>query len=392
MRYALLVTALSIIMCFPLLGQGQAVPLSGQAEISVLTVAQGDPLWAAFGHCGMRVHDPITGIDRAYDYGVFDFTKPTFYSDFTKGLLLYKLVAGPYRRFVRKYELEGRWIKEQILNLDSADTQGLFNYLENNALPQNCEYEYHYFYDNCATRLIDIVQAQLGDRMVQNHDHLEEGITIRDLVNQYNFEHPWGDFGIDLVLGSNIDKVATPRHIAFLPDFTNLVFANSQLKTAAGMTPLIKEERVALDFPQKDPNYSQPFTPTRVMWLLFILAILLSARQHKWTRLATTFDFILFFLIGIAGLLMALLWFGTGHVDTGNNWNLLWAWPTHLLILPFLFKKSWQRKIRRYFGVSAIFTVLIVLLWWAWPQDMPNAAIPLVLAGAIRSARLGFAN
>ena len=80
----------SVSAAMPAMAQDLPITLSSQAQVSLLTVDQWTKLSAAFGHSGLRVYDPVTSVDRAYDYGVFD-RSSTFYRDFTKGLLKYQV-------------------------------------------------------------------------------------------------------------------------------------------------------------------------------------------------------------------------------------------------------------------------------------------------------------
>lgn len=374
-----------------LFAQGTKITLSDQATVSLLTVDQYDALWAAFGHASLRIYDPVTGVDRAYDYGVFDFTSPTFYSDFTKGLLKYRVARSSFDQFLRRYEVQGRWVKEQVLNLDSAEVQAVFDYVEWNILPENRYYMYHYFYNNCATLLIDIVQNELGDRVRFPADHLEKEYTLRGLVHDYTYMDPFAQFGIDLILGSNIDKAATPREVAFLPDYTAKAFANAELMKDGQWVPLAQPQVTVLNLPSlREREFSFIFTPARICWLVFVMALLITLRQRKMPLVGRIFDWLVFLILGLSGTLMAYMWFGTDHVDCANNYNLLWALPTHAILAFFLLKTSWTHKVRRYFRLVAIFSLLVVLLWWLWPQDMPNAAIPLVLTAVLRGGRAGF--
>lgn len=132
--------------------------LSDSSRISLMTVAPGDFLYSTFGHSALRVFDPVNNIDRCYNYGTFDFDQPNFYLNFCRGKLLYSLDVEPGRHFVRGNLQDNRPMQEQVFDLGAAQRQRLFNLLETNALPENRSYKYDFFYDNCATRIRDIVQ------------------------------------------------------------------------------------------------------------------------------------------------------------------------------------------------------------------------------------------
>ena len=69
----------------------QNIPYSDNTIISVLTCGPGDELYSKFGHSAFRIQDFNKHYDVVYNYGVFDFTKPNFYTNFAKGKLYYNL-------------------------------------------------------------------------------------------------------------------------------------------------------------------------------------------------------------------------------------------------------------------------------------------------------------
>src|SRR5690606_20603691 len=136
--------------------------LSDSSRISLLTVAPGEELYSAFGHTGIRVTDFKNEFDVVFNYGTFDFEQPGFYSNFVKGKMLYMISANNFDDFVSEYIYEKRSITEQTLNLSVHDKQEIFAYLYNNLLPENREYYYDFFWDNCATRPRDVFESVLG--------------------------------------------------------------------------------------------------------------------------------------------------------------------------------------------------------------------------------------
>lgn len=94
-----------ILMSFTVSGQ---TVLSDRAEIFVITCGPSQKeLYSAFGHSAIRVQDPVSGLDLAYNYGVFKFDTK-FYFNFTRGNLFYNLGVYPYARFRDYYILENR--------------------------------------------------------------------------------------------------------------------------------------------------------------------------------------------------------------------------------------------------------------------------------------------
>ena len=128
-----------------------------------------------------------------------------------------------------------------------------------------------------------------------------------------------------------------------------------------------------------------------VRWLNFTLLLLIvfgiSSLQSQWARaVITVFDFLFFFVLGLAGILLLFMWFGTDHKVCQNNYNLLWALPTNLVAAFFIgSKKAWVRK---YFNIVFWLTVVLALTWFFLPQQMNNALIPIVLLIIYRSWNL----
>ncbi|MEM9896749.1 MAG: DUF4105 domain-containing protein, partial [Bacteroidota bacterium] len=215
MRYTL--GALIILFATSLLAQ---VQLTKSAKIAVVTLGpyQGE-VWSAFGHNGFRIEDPETGLDWFYDYGVYDFDQENFFLNFAEGLLKYKVSVREWARTFAYHKRLDRYIKLQYLNLNPNEKQKLFNYLQNNARPENAEYLYNYVYDNCATKIRDVLEENFPDRITFDLSYKEDGKTIRDLMDDYLGQQYWGDLGIDIGLGQQVDKEATAYEYMFLPPY-----------------------------------------------------------------------------------------------------------------------------------------------------------------------------
>ena len=140
--------------------------LSNQAEIAVMTLGpyQGE-LYSAFGHTAIRVSDPIQGIDYVFNYGIFDFDQENFYWNFARGKMLYQLGVAQYERFKQAYIHENRYIIEQHLNLTSQEKQKVYDFLLWNSQPENKMYNYNYVYDNCSSKVPEILDKIFPGRI-----------------------------------------------------------------------------------------------------------------------------------------------------------------------------------------------------------------------------------
>ena len=117
-------TLLSFLFLFSVCAtSAQYFKLSVYAEVSIITVGPGENLYEVFGHSTVRIKDPVLNFDLAYNYGIFDFSKPGFYSNFAKGKLEYLLARYPFQNFVRSNKQDKRWVKEQVLDLTQEQKQ-----------------------------------------------------------------------------------------------------------------------------------------------------------------------------------------------------------------------------------------------------------------------------
>jgi hypothetical protein len=357
--------------------------LSEKAEISVLTLGpwQGQ-VYTAFGHSAFRVFDPANGIDYAYNYGVFNFDRPNFYLDFAKGHNYYMLGVADYKRFEYSYIYFDRYIHEQQLNLTVEQKQRLFDYLQWNAQPENAEYLYDYFYDNCATKIPAVMLKVFGDTIQFDSSHIKTNYTIRELTDLYLMHQPWGDLGIDLGLGLPMDKKAAAYEYMFLPDYVEAGFTNATIKKNGVSEPLVKERKEIYASQHNTPPNTL-IHPLLVFGIVFIIVGIISYRDIRRKKISQWLDIILFTIVGFLGLLLLLLWVATDHKAAAKNMNLLWALPTHLIAIFAMIKNA--KWLKSYFLLSACIALLLLATWAFLPQKLHYSLVPLVMALGVRS-------
>lgn len=361
------------------------VQLTDKAEIRIVTCGpyQGE-LYSAFGHSAIRVFDPELGIDLIYNYGVFNFNQPNFYLNFAKGHLLYRLAVSRYQPFVESYIEENRYVHEQILNLTPAENQKVFEFLQWNAQEDNMHYYYDYFYDNCATRVRDVMKNALGDSVRFEDSHITTSYTIRDLCDLYLQQQPWGDLGIDLCLGLPMDKPATPWMYMFLPDYLEQGYDHAYIKVKTGEKPLVKETISVYEaLPEKkETNWN---TPILYFTAFLILGLMITYQGYNAQRGMYWFDAVVFSIVGLIGWLLFILWFATDHRAAAQNMNILWAIPLHFPVALILLRKKKPNWLKPYFTLTALIA-FITLIAWPWlPQDLNNSLIPLVILLMVRA-------
>ena len=357
------------------------VQLSVYSEISIVTTDAGNELFEAFGHSAIRIKDPVLQLDLVYNYGIFDFNAPNFYTNFTKGRLLYKLGRYQFKYFLESYKQDKRWVKQQVLNLTQQQRQAFFMYLERNASPQNATYLYDPFFNNCASKLKDITTTILGDKVEFNDKEIEKELSFRTLMNREIHWNTWGGFGINLALGSKLDKTANLQQYMYLPDYVYTIFKNSTVYFKNQKKPLVKKEELLLDFPNR--KQSLPLiSPLLVFSIIALLGIFITYRDNKNQKRTKWIDTILLITTGLVGFLIVFLWFFTDHSTTPNNFNVLWAFSPNLIIV-FLLNKG-KKWLSTYFIFLIFLLVIIPIIWITNIQHFPIAVIPLLILLFVR--------
>ena len=351
-------------------------------RISLLTCSPGTELYSIFGHTAIRVQDARTGADEVYNYGTFEFGED-FYIKFIRGRLPYYLDVEPMQEFLYLYQLEGRSVLEQEVLLDCNRKAALLQALQVNLLPANRQYRYDFLFDNCTTRAADMIYrhagAQVATAGVIPADR-SKAPSFRNLIHEYldRGHQPWSKLGIDLLLGARLDRRVNNREAQFLPEKLLQGIAGA----TAGGRPIVAAPRDVLRLPPPPTGVS--LSPLLVFGLLLaVVAVLSFVPARGVRRVMVVFDFLLFALAGLVGVVLLFMWFGTDHMVCRDNWNLLWALPTHLLAAPFL--RSERRWLHWYLLASIVLDAALLLGWIFLPQQLNLGLLPVVLLLLLRA-------
>lgn len=368
------------LLLFSIFSFSQQYMLTEDAEISALTIGPGSYLVDSFGHSAFRVRDRQKGIDIVFNYGTYDFETSNFYLKFAQGKLNYKLVANPYQDFLEFYMAQNRTIVEQILNLSNEHKQVLYGFLLNNALPQNKFYLYDFFYDNCATKLKDVLQINTANGLSFTNPDDFEPKTFRKLIHEHLSLNSWGSLGIDVALGSVIDRKATPEEHMFLPKFIFQFFDKATFEASG--EPLVKSTRVLYEEIEEAKPDNFLSSPIMIFALIAILIIFVTYRDYKNEQRTKWIDTSLFVVTGFIGVFLLLLWFATDHTATANNYNLLWAFPLNIILAwKLTSRKQWLIK---YLKFLVIMLCLLTMHWIIGVQVFAIGLIPLLIALLLR--------
>ena len=360
---------------------------SDSLQVSLLTCGPGQEVYNLFGHSAIRVKNEATGVDYVFNYGIFSFNTPNFVLRFCLGQTDYQLGVQYYDDFVWNYQMQGRFVHEQVLNLTEQEKLQLVAALEENYLPENRIYRYNYFYDNCATRPRDIVERAINGevRYTEDMDTPQEALTYRGLVHEYTAKQPWSRFGIDLLLGSEADKPISRRASMFVPFYLEEYFHTAQKADLQGRNSgLIAEELEITAQDESDWASPTPLTPMRVFLLLFILVAALTAWGIKQGRSLWGLDLLVFAIAGIAGCIIAFMVLFSEHPAVSPNYLLLLLHPLHLIFLYHIVKRVKKLQRSLYLGANMVVILLFLAFWALIPQKFPIEIVPLALILLVR--------
>jgi len=356
-----------------------------QYQISLLTCDPGEEIYSSFGHSGIRVLDLATGRDVVYNYGTFDFGAPNFVLNFAGGRLDYILSLSTFDRFIAEYDYFNRSVREQILNLNAQQKLDLIQFLETNYLPENRAYRYNFFFDNCATRVRDAISTVLGDQLIWNDDVREPvDKSFRELIDEMVYFMTWSDLGIDLALGSRLDRDANPLEEQFLPKYMEEAFARAVIQGDGPSRPLVGQSRVILDFPTPTGSF-EAVNPYWIFWVVAIIFTGITFLGFKKKKLFVGFDVAFFGILGIIGFVMSALWIGSEIPSTKYNWNILWAFPGHLVLAVVLLKKNIKPWVLKYLLFALIMADAAVVFWILGWQSFHPSLMPLLLVLILRT-------
>lgn len=377
--------------------QPLALPDTG-LTVTLLTMGQGDFVWEKFGHNALWIHDPAAGTDRVYNYGMFDFHAPGYWGRFLKGDWLYALGVHDIRQTIYQYEYFNRAMWAQELNLTPGQKRQLQSMLETNAQPQNAEYLYDYYRDNCSTRIRDVLNRVVGGRLHAATADSLTGTTFRWHSERLIAADKASYFGLAGGLGPAADRDITAWEEMFLPFKVQEQVRKLRVADVSGReVPLVKREWTMLAGQGRPDELAKPpfWTPWYLLAGLLIAGLLVvlgrKAPRSGWARFGFSAISALWLLLaGTAGLLLVLLWTMTNHSIAYRNENLLQlsplALPLVLLVPALAYGARWAARPARLLAtvVAALSVLGFVMQVLPW-LDQRNAqimalALPINLA------------
>ncbi len=356
---------------------------SSAPQVRLVTFYPGEEPFSVFGHTEVRVIDPPH--DLYFNYGVFDFNSDGFVWRFALGKAEYLCIGLPEK--YSRAGMEGRRMVEQRLNLSPEQARSVRDYLIMNSLEGNNTYLYQYLSDNCSTRPRDIIEAAVGDSI--RYRAFTDTVTYRSIISHYAANYAWTRFGINLVLGSGLDRPISTRERMFIPMDLMRAFGEATLTRDGRELPLVTDTEVMVD--TSTDGTVLPLTPwwcspMAMAVALLLVTALVSVRDVRRRRVSAWFDTMVFGVYGLTGVLLFFLMFMSVREATWPNYNALWVNPFMLFAAVAVWLPRWWRVLRVYHAVNAVVIALTLVLWPLLPQVADASFFPLMSVPLIRSA------
>lgn len=386
MKKALLILTL-ILSALPLLASREG----GQDSISVslVTCWPGREVYSLCGHEAIRVQGVVDGhpIDSVWNYGMFDFTEPNFVYRFVKGETDYHVAGYPFAWFMPEYVYSGRRVVEQVLNFSQDESRKLLGMLRQESLPENRTYRYNYVKDNCATRPLARVDSAATERIVYP-DNINYG-TFRKVMRKYHQNYPWYQFGIDLALGSAMDRPIRAREEMFAPIEMMQKVGGAHF---ADGRQVVSETNVLYEGVAEAVLPPTPWwkTPLAVFSALFVLSLAVCAYARRYPVMLRTAATIWFSVLGVAGCIIAFLVLFSQHEGTSPNILILWMNPLLLILSVALWIKKSRIAAVVLLWYETIVTALMLIVWGFALRSLNIAILPIAATTFVYSAVLAW--
>ncbi len=366
-------------------------------KIKLVTFSPGDEIVAWFGHTALVVEDTRLNHSRLYNYGMFSFGDGMLLK-FAMGRLWFWVGEAPEYRTYELYKRMNRDVRILELNLEPDERQKMATFLGTDVLPENREYLYHHYNDNCSTRIRDAIDDAVDGQFKEATSHTSDQ-TFRDHTRRHSMHNPPMEMLLMFWMNDDIDQPIQRWDDMFLPEELEDAVKDLEYTNSAGETvSLVKEERTYYES-DREPVPDQP--STRWPWALLVglglgaAGVALGWRYFDNKTRGRRIGFGLYnaligLMVGIPGLALFIMSTITDHEVTYWNENLLLGNPLTLLVAPLGIAlafgsqraEGWLRYL--WMGLAGLGLLLVPLkLLPAFDQDnlLPMVWILPILVG-----------
>ncbi len=329
-----------------------------QTSIKLLTIGPGDPLYAWFGHSALIVTQP-SGTQIMYDWGIFDTQQKYFYLNFARGRMYYYVLASEATWRIEEALSEMRDVKLLELNFPKEAKFAIISFLQKNIKSEYSTYLYHFYRDNCATRIRDIIDAGTNGAFKAWAQAESTGLSYRQLDSSYMIHSPALFWVLDFLQGRTIDAKLNRYEELYLPEKLEQAVLDF---TYPDGSKLARNVQVLRDTSHLGIRAAVAPSTARYDWQYFLVGLgiaLLLYLAGRWNcRLKTILLGLLFLTLGLLGSLLLFMMLCSDMDMTYFNENILFVNPLLLISAVGLLRG----KTRHPHLVSFSAAVMIILL------------------------------
>ncbi len=373
--------ALVFLLIAPAYGSGQAGEPGSELRVWLVTAGPGEAVWERYGHNALRVLDTRTGYDVSFNWGIFSFGQPVqFIIRFLQGRMVYTMAPFDTGAMLAAYARDGRAVVQQELDLTPSEKLELLMLAETNARPENRDYVYQYFLDNCSTRIRDLLDRIVGGQLTEAFGSVETETSYRWHTQRLTQVDPFIYAGMDALLGGPTDQELTVWEEMFLP-----LTLRDRVRDVTVRRPDGSQRALVLNEESTDSGTGPSEEAAPPAWLISFLALgLLSGATFSslsltrvrdsrlWRRVVLGMACAWSGLFGLLGMILVALLF-TDHLFAWRNENLFLANPllvASALALPLSYADpSWQARAR-WISTTCAGVALLGLMWHITPWSV----------------------
>lgn len=318
-------------------------PGAAAIRVYLLTLSPGSAIWERFGHNALVIDDPSQPASRrrvAFNWGTFDFDQPNFIGRFIMGRMLYSLSAMDADKMIGFYVADDREVLVQELSLDAEQARRLRDHCWHHLLPENRDYRYDYYLDNCSTRVRDAIDDATGGQLSPRLKSIRTDRSFRWHTRRLTADAWHWSIALNFIMGSPIDAPLDAWEESFLPERLAAHLRSATLVDDRGEPrPLVRSEQV-LHRTTRPPIPDAPPNRTAVHLLLGVLVggvlVLLAwlSAKRTWARWSLAVLLVGWsLLLGVGGTIGVYGWLFTDHAVARYNLNLLAGSPLQLAMV-----------------------------------------------------------
>lgn len=359
-------------------GSSANASVADSTDVYLLTCAPGTESYSIYGHSAIRIVIRGQNFDRVYNWGLFDFSAPNFTFRFAKGKLDYMVGASGYNAFLNEYVSEGRTVWSQRINMTNTEKENLFALINENLKPENIKYRYDFFFDNCATRIRDIIEKAAVDTVI--YAEKTKRLTFRQLIDPRQKVLPWLDMGADFLLGLQADRKTSPSEEMFLPVYLMENLSSARVIRNGSPVELLGPPETVLDFTGAIKEKSRPWIPQASLYAVLLFVVLVTFVFGS-PGLGLITDIIIYAVFSLLSILLVFTNFLSEHDAMHYNLLFMAINPLIPVLLVFILRRKKAVILSRTALTLALLFFPAALIAG---QGINPALIPLVLILMVR--------